>query len=422
MFNAYQIQDSRDLKRPLRLLVLNRSYWPDIEATGQLLTDLCEELARDCEVTVIAGQPNHSFEDGKLPEREIRNGVEIIRVRNRRYNKKSLWSRAIGLSSYLLLSAWKAICHKRPDVVIAESDPPLLGLLGAILRCRHRCRLVNYLQDLHPEVGLTLGRLRPGPLTTLVRTSTQIGMKAADRVVVIGHDMRRKVIARGIDEQRVTVIHNWSNTSSIRPVQPSQELRKKWGIRDEFVVMYSGNLGLSQNLDQVLDVAELMAREPIAFLLVGDGASKERLQKKATDRSLKNVQFLPYVPREMLGESLGAADLHLITLQSGLSGYIVPSKLYGILAAGRPYVAAIDPESELAAITTQHKCGMLATPDSPHELAAVIRRCANDPAGLVQMGQRARVLAEREFDQVHAANSFRNTILGLVRKESRTTF
>jgi colanic acid biosynthesis glycosyl transferase WcaI len=402
--------------RPLRVLVLNRSYWPDVEATGQLLTELCEELARDCLVTVIAGQPNHSFETGALPARETRNGVEIVRVRNRRYSKASLWSRGAGLSSYLLLSTWQALRQPRPDVVIAESDPPMLGLLGAFLRRWHRCKLVNYLQDLHPEVGLALGKLRPGPLAALLKLTTQIGLRAADRVVVLGQDMRRRVVARGVREDRVAVIPNWSDTTAIRPGPPSRELRAAWGTGDSFVVMYSGNLGLSQNLDQVIDAAELMAGEPVTFVLAGEGASKERLQKRAAEKGLTNVRFLPYAPKERLGESLGAADLHLVTLQAGLAGYIVPSKLYGILAAGRPYVAAVDADSEVAALTDAHGCGVRVAPDSPAELAAAIRRCAADPDGLVQMGQRARVLAEQEFDRVRAADRFRETLAEVTRK------
>jgi glycosyltransferase involved in cell wall biosynthesis len=405
--------------RPLRVLVLNRSYWPDVEATGQLLTELCEELARDCTVTVIAGQPNHSFEIGELPVRETHNGVEIVRVRNWRISKKSLWSRGLGLSSYLLLSTLRALRQPRPDVVIAESDPPMLGALGAVLRFWYRCKLVNYLQDLHPEVGLALGRMRPGPLAALLKLTTQIGLRSADRVVVLGRDMRARVLARGVCAERVRVIPNWADTSAIRPGAPSRQLRAAWGVGDAFVVMYSGNMGLSQNLDQILDAAALLSNEPVTFVLAGEGASKERLQNRARERGLSNVRFLPYAPKERLGESLGAADLHLVTLQAGLAGYIVPSKLYGILAAGRPYVAAVDADSEVAALTDEHGCGVRVPPDSPTELAAAIRQCATDPNRLRRMGAAARALGEREFDRVRAADRFRTALAELSPRLSR---
>ncbi len=400
--------------RPLRVLVLNRSYWPDVEATGQLLTELCEELACSCSVTVIAGQPNHSFENTDLPAREVRNGVDIIRVRNRRYSKTSLWSRGVGLASYLLLSSWQALRAPRPDVVIAESDPPVLGLLGALLRRWHRCKFVNYLQDLHPEVGLTLGRMRPGPLTFLLRTTTQIGLWAADRVVVLGRDMQRRVGARGVSADRIAVVPNWSDTSAVRPGPPSRELRAAWGVDGTFVVMYSGNLGLAQNLDLVLEAAALMVGEPVVFVLAGEGASKERLRQKAVERNLTNVRFRPYAPKERLGEALGAADLHLVTLQSGLAGYIVPSKLYGILAAGRPYIAAVDADSEVASLTDEHGCGVRVPPDSPAALAEAIRRCQSTPDDLQRMGAAGRALAEREFDRTRAAERFRAVLTDLV--------
>jgi colanic acid biosynthesis glycosyl transferase WcaI len=401
---------SKQSTRPLRILVLNRSYWPDVEATGQLLTELCEELANDCDLTVIAGLPNYSFERNVLPTNETRNGVKIIRVRNKRYNKNSLLSRAIGLTSYLILSTWAAICLKRPDVIIAESDPPVLGLLGAILRRWHRCKFVNYLQDLHPEVGLALGRMKPGFFVAILKMATQIGLLTADRVVVLGQDMRRRVVERGTDERRVAVIPNWSDTQAIHPLPPSRKLRDEWGVGNAFVVMYSGNLGLSQNLDQVIDAAELLETEPVAFVLVGEGASKERLQNKVRERGLTNVWFLPYAPKEMLNESLNAADLHLVTLQAGLAGYIVPSKLYGILAAGRPYIAAVDSDSEIATLTDKHKCGVLVGPDSPVDLAAAIRQCVQDPFSLARMGRAARMLAVREFDRSLAADRFRETL------------
>jgi glycosyltransferase involved in cell wall biosynthesis len=399
--------------RRLRVLVLNRSYWPDVEATGQLLTELCEELAGVCDVTVIAGQPNHSFATGPLPLRETRNGVRIVRVRNRRFQKNSLRSRAGGLASYLLLSAWQALRQPRPDVVVVESDPPFLGLLGAVLRRWHGCKMVNYLQDLHPEVGLILGRLRPGPLTAALRVTTQIGLRAADRVVVLGEDMRRRVIGRGVRAERVAVIPNWSDTAAVRPGPPSRELRAAWGVGDAFVVMYSGNLGLSQNLDQIVAAAERMAGEPVAFVFVGEGASKERLQKTVAERGLRNVRFFPYAPKERLGESLGAADLHLVTLQAGLAGYIVPSKLYGILAAGRPYVAAVDAGGETAAVTERAGCGLRVDPDSPDQLAAAIRWCVAHPAEAADMGRRGRALAETEFDRGVSARKFARLLAGL---------
>src|SRR5260370_21843843 len=211
----------------LDLLFLNRCYWPDVEATGQLLAELCSDLARRHHVTVIAGQPNCVEVDGRrLIQRERHEGVQVIRVRNSRFSKKSLAGRLFGLSGYLLLAAWSAFTSRRPDVIVAETDPPVLGALGALLKAWHRCGLVYYLQDLYPEVGLTLGKLRPGPVTGLLRRATQFGLRHADRVVGLGEDRRRRVLDRGIAPETIVIIPNWVDVDQVRPLPSDNKLRQ----------------------------------------------------------------------------------------------------------------------------------------------------------------------------------------------------
>jgi glycosyltransferase involved in cell wall biosynthesis len=283
----------------------------------------------------------------------------------------------------------------------------VLGALGAFLKRWHRCRLVFYLQDLFPEVGLVLGKLRPGPLASFLRCMTQIGLRGADRVVVLGEDMRRRVLRRGIDPDKISVVPNWADVTALRSsAGGARALRGEWGVDGRFVVMYSGNLGLSQNLEQVLDAAELLRDEPVQFLFVGEGAAKAGLVARAAEQKLANVRFLPYTPKERLGESLAAADVHLIPLQRGLAGCIVPSKLYGILAAGRPYVAAVEEESEVAHITRQWQTGLRTEPGAPAELAEAIRWCLAHRDELAEMGRRGQRLAETRFDRRRCVAQF----------------
>lgn len=392
----------------MKLLFLNRSYWPDVEATGQLLTELCSDLARHHRVTVIAGRPNHvdAAGSGRWLHREEHQGVTIIRVGSRRFDKRSLLSRALGWLSYLVLAAWAAFRQDRPDVLVVETDPPLLGALGAILKAWHRCRLVYYLQDLYPEVALALGKLRPGPTAWMLRAATNLGLRRADRVVVLGEDMRRLVLARGIDPDKIDLVPNWTDTDRVRPVEPAGSFRSAWGLDGQFVAMYSGNLGLSQGLDAVLAAARRLRDEPILFLFVGAGAARERLARQAAAWDLPNVRFLGYQPKERLAASLGTADVHLIGLQRGLAGCIVPSKLYGILAAGRPYVAAVDADSDVARVTREHGTGLLVPPDDPAALAAALRACLADRPGLRAMGQRGRRLAEEHYGRAAAVARF----------------
>jgi len=400
----------------LRLLFLNRCFYPDVEATGQLLAELCADLAKRHDVTVIAGQPNFS-RTGPLRsfiQRERHERVEVLRVRNVRFTKRSVLGRAAGLISYLLLAFWAGLFLQRPDLIVVETDPPFLGALGALLKWWHRCPLIYYLQDLFPEVGLAIGRLRPGILTSFLKWTTQLGLRQADRVVVLGEDMRERVLQRGIAASKVAIVPNWADTTVVRPAKENNSLRRHWGVHDKFVVMYSGNLGLSQPLDHVLLVAQQLRQEPIEFLLVGEGASKAGLMAKAAAWSLTNVRFLPYQSKERLSESLSAADLHLLPLRRGLAGCMVPSKLYGILASGTAYVAAVDHDSEVARVTRSGHAGLLIEPDSPEQLVQAIRWCLHERHELSEMGGRGRRLAESLFDRKLAVAKFQRVLQAAV--------
>ncbi|MFL5240817.1 MAG: glycosyltransferase family 4 protein [Gemmataceae bacterium] len=408
----------------MRVLFLNRSYYPDIEATGQLLSELCADLSIRHDITVIAGQPNFitNGKKGGLIDHSFHEGVDIVRVRNLRFDKKSLLRRGAGLISYLFLAFWAALWQRRPDVIVVETDPPILGVMGLLLKRWHRCSLVFYLQDLFPEVGLILGHLKPGLLTFVLRWITQITLDYADRVVVLGEDMKQRVVQRGVEPAKIAIVPNWADVSALKTNETNERnnsLRKEWGLEDRFVVMYSGNLGLSQNLSQVLDAAEMLQGERAAFVFVGEGAAKERLMSLAAERKLDNVQFQPYQPKNQLGLSLAAADVHLIPLQRGLAGYIVPSKLYGILAVSRPYIASVDEESEVALITHREKTGLRIEPDSPTALANAIRWCLTHRKELAEMGRRGGLVAESYFDRRRSVSLFALVLKGLEKPERK---
>lgn len=385
----------------MRILFLNRSFAPDVEATGQLLGELCADLAQAHAINVIAGKANFLSDSWgfSLVRTEQQGSVRVYRVNNFRFNKQSALGRACGLLTYFFGAALIGMVVRHPDVIVVETDPPFLGMLGALLKACHRARLVYYLQDLFPEVGLAMGRLRPGLLTCLLRWSTQVGLRAADRIVVIGEDMRRKVIARGIAPEAIAIIPNWTDTNLVRPEPDRSALRHGMGLDDRFTVAYSGNLGLSQSLEAILDAADELRREPIQFVLIGEGASKQELMRKAQRLELTNVRFLPYQPKERLSAALGMADVHIIPMKRGLAGCVVPSKLYGILAAGRPYVAAVDDDCDVATVTRTHGTGLVIAPDDVACLVGAIRHCRQHPDELDGMGRRGRALAESAFDR-----------------------
>jgi len=387
---------------PPRILFLNRSYWPDAEATGQLLTELCEDLAKTYDIEVIAGQPNQNPEGAAFRRTgvEVRNGVAIRRVRHTRFSKARLLGRALNYVTFLLAAAWAALRTRRPDVVVVETDPPLLCFVGRLLQKFRKTRLVVYLQDIYPDIAVALGKMPRWIPVRLLRRAMYSIYRRADRVVVLSRDMQDLLIRAGVPEERIRCIPNWTDTLLVHPRQSENRLRREWGVEDKFVVMYSGNMGYCQRLEDVIDAAaQLAPRDDIRFLLVGDGALKEKLRQQAAELGLTNVEFFPYRKKSDLAESLSAANVHLLPLDPRIASCLMPSKLYGVLASGSPLIAIARADCELVEIARRHGVGVVAPPGEPVALAATIEQLAGEPERLRQMGARARDLAEAQYDR-----------------------
>ena len=379
-------------QRPNRIRVcyFNRSYWPDTGATGQLLTELAEDLANvhGFEVTVITGYPvSH---EGSLPARETRNNVRILRVSGTTFSPRRFAGRAANYVTYFLSALWRALWIPRQDVTVALTDPPIIGL--AALAARPRCGMVFLCQDIFPEVaGLLEDFHSPMVNAALDRLNRYLVARSA-RIVALGNTMTRRLVeGKGANPDKITVIHNWADTSAIVPSEKRNEFSRVNKLADVFVVLHAGNIGLSQNLDTVIDAADaLKGRPEIVILFIGDGNRRAALEGMVKARGLTNVRFLPFQPRDQLRWTYASSDVCLVSLKPGLAGYIVPSKLYPILAAGRPYIAAIETSSEVAALTEQHGCGILVRPGDAAALAAQIIALADAPGRCKDLGIRAR--------------------------------
>jgi glycosyltransferase involved in cell wall biosynthesis len=398
-----------------RVLFLNRSFWPDREATGQFLTELCDDLSTDHEITIVAGPSYHTKDRNssgfRLWSRDRRGKVTIIRTWGTRFSKTNLAGRLVNLGTYYLLAAIVAFRLPRPDVIVAETDPPLLGALAAVLKRRWGCRLVYNVRDLYPDIAEVTGGVRSPFLLELLRRGNDYAYERADLVVTLGHDMARRIIDKGVPPDKVVVVPDWVDCGRIRPLD-SNPLRRSFG--DKFVVMYSGNIGLSQQLEAVLEAANgLRDDDRILFAIIGEGARKNWLQERAHAMGLTNVIFEPYQPLEKLGESLSAADLHLIPLAPGAAGCLVPSKIYGILAAGRPFIAMMEENAEVAQIAREAAVGFVVRPGNVEALIGAIREAVNSPEHLRQMGARARRLAELRFDRIKVTNTFGSMLTGV---------
>ncbi len=390
----------------MKICFFNRSYWPDQAATGQLLTELAEDLVarHGCEVTVVAGQPLHGAGvvrgARRMVARETHNGVTILRANGTRFDRARFAGRAANYLTYFASAAVAGLDIGAPDVVVTLTDPPILGLAARWAARRARSRFVFLCEDIFPEVAALLEDFHNQLVDATLDRVNRFLLRDADAVVALGDRMRRRLVdEKGADATRVSVIHNWADCEAITPGAKDNAFAREHGLHDRFVVMHSGNIGMSQNLDVLVAAAERLAsKDRLVIAIVGDGARRESLQREAARRRLDNVRFLPYTAKERLHESFAAADAFVVALKAGIEGYIVPSKVYGILAAGRPFIAAVDSSAEPAAIVREHGCGLIAAPGDPDALAAAIAALYEDPPGARVLGQRARAAA-LQFDR-----------------------
>jgi colanic acid biosynthesis glycosyl transferase WcaI len=391
-----------------RLIFVNRYFYPDHSATSQILSDLTFHLAAaDHEVHVLASRQIYDEPDAALPARETVNGVNVHRVASTRFGRTALPGRALDyLSFYQSVRRRLGAIARAGDIVVAKTDPPLLSVVIAAATRRRGTRLVNWLQGIYPETATVLGvPLIRGPVGAALRTLRNRALRGADATVVVGELMARQIEALGVTAARVHVIANWCDDATIRPVALTDNpLREAWQLAGKFVVGYSGNLGRAHDFATVLAAAERLRSEPrIVFLMIGGGKRFEDLVRAVKLRGLeRSFQFRTYQDRAMLPYSLGVADVHWLSLHPRLEGLIVPSKFYGIAAAGRPIVMIGDGDGEIARLVRQHRCGITIAPGDAATLADTLQRWSEAPEALAEMGVRARQMLDARFTRRRA--------------------
>ena len=390
-----------------RVLVLNQYYWPGVEATAHLLAELCEALADEFDVTVVTGMVAGADEAGRTEK----DGVHIVRVGSTAYDRSRLALRAANYLTYLGLSFWEGLKAERPDVVLCMTDPPVIADVAMLVARRFDVPLVVVSQDVFPEVAVALKRLDNPALVELLRLATRTYLKRADRVVAIGDTMRERLVAKGADGSRIVVIPNWTDTSDLEPRPRDNAWAREHGLADAFVVMHSGNIGHAQDLDTLIRAATFLRDlDALRIVLIGGGARRDELKQLARLLEVEQVVFMGYQPRELLAESLSAADVHVVGLARGLSGYVVPSRLYGVLAVGRPVLAAAEPDSETAKVIEAVGAGVVVPPGRPELLARAIRKAHDGEYDLEEMGRRGREWVTGEGDSRVAIERYRNLL------------
>jgi len=391
-----------------RLIFVNRFFCPDHSATSQILSDLAFYLAKaGRDVHVVTSTQLYDDAKAALPVSEIINGVHVHRVPSTGFGRNRLLGRSIDYVSFYR-SMWQClVALARPgDIIVAKTDPPLTSIIALAAARREGARLVNWLQDIYPETAVELGvPFMRGPFAASLMALRNRSLRQAEATVVVGDLMARKVESLGAPSARVHVIANWCHDEVIRPVAQSENrLRQAWGLAGQFVLGYSGNLGRAHEFETMLAAAERLRNEPhFIFLMIGGGKRFEELSHAVKRQDLaSSFRFIPYQEQKMLSYSLAVADAHWLSLNPKLEGLIVPSKFYGIAAAGKPIIIVGDKNGEIGRRVQQHGCGIVVAPGDTDALIDALRRLSNAPGTILEMGRRARAMLDAHFPRQQA--------------------
>jgi glycosyltransferase involved in cell wall biosynthesis len=382
-----------------RIIFVNRFFAPDHSATAQILSDLAFSTAKsNYLVTVLTTRGLYDSAGSNLSPSETWNGVEIARVYQPRFGRDVLLGRALDYFLMYLVFACALFQRVRVgDLVIVKTDPPLVSVALLPVVLLKRAKLVNWLQDLYPEIAVAFGMKALVPLLPILMFLRGATLRKAECNVVIGHEMKRRLRDLGAPTKRISVIPNWSFQDDIRPSnRDGNPLRREWGLNGKFVVAYSGNLGRAHEIDTLLGAAEKLRDEvDLVFLFIGGGALSGGLRVEVERRDLQHLfMFKPYQPAAALGASLTLPDIFWVSLRAEMEGLIVPSKFYGNCAAGRPTIFVGDPTGEIGRLIEENQCGLSVSVGESTALAEVILSLKNDRPRLEAMGRNARRASE----------------------------
>jgi len=399
----------------MRLLVICPHYEPDVAPTGVVMTAICKELiAAGHELQIVTALPwyeNHRVKPqwaGRLVRNEDHPWGRVSRVHPFPTDKGNIPARSVAFAGFTGLVTLVALFRRpRPDGVLAMSPPITLGLAGALVARIRRAPFVFNIQDVFPDVAIEVNAIRSPRLIRVARGLERFTYRRSDAVTVLSEDLRDNVVAKigAGSRTRVRVIPNFVDTSAISPGTRDNSYRAEFGLGDRTVVMYAGNVGFSQPLELMIDAArELKHRDDVVFVINGGGSG--RAAAEAAARGLGNVRFVDFQPRERLPEVLAAADIHVIALRRGLARASVPSKLYSILAAGRPVLASIDAGTEVAKVIDVSGSGRAVPPEDGPAFTAALVELLDDAAGRQSMGRNGRSFVESWVSPAGVAHAY----------------
>lgn len=397
----------------MKLVVITPHFSPDVAPTGELVTRLVEELAaRDHTIEVVTALPwyrHHAVEDdytGRLFRYEDTPWGRITRIHPfPSQDKRRIVARAAGYAGFSVLAA--VLGGRGPDVdaVLAVSPPLTLGVSGLAVARARRAGMVFNVQDVYPDVAIELGVLTGKLSVGAARRMETACYRRAQAITVPSHDQKANILANGAAPEKIHVIPNFVDTTWLRPGERENSYRREFGLQDKTVVMYAGNVGLSQSLDLLIEAAAALSYDPdLVFVINGQGAKRAELEAKA--RGLGNLRFVDMQPYDRLPEVLAAGDIHIVPLRRGLARSSVPSKIYSSLAAGRPVIASVDEGSEIARTVAEADAGVNVPPEDAEALTKAIRRLIDSPDEMATMGAAGRAFVVKWASPAAVATAY----------------
>ena len=400
----------------MRVLLINQVFYPDVAATAQHGHDLARDLVRHGhEVTAIASRSIYGRKGAALASHEVVDGIEIHRVGRSLFGKAGIAARIADFVLFYLAALTKALFLPRHDVVICFTTPPFIAAVGPILRFFKKTRFVYWVMDLYPDLPIACGVMKPKSLASrFFESVNRRCLRSADADVVLGRCMADLVRSKGVPEDRIRMIGVWSDQEEVKPIPRAEnQYRSQWDVGDRVLVMYSGNFGIGHDVATFLEAAQRLREDDrVRFAFVGGGKKKVEVESFVRDHGLESTCILaPYQPRENLDELLSAADLHLVSLLEGVEGIMVPCKLFGILAAGRPALYIGSERSEISRVVVENDCGASVRQGDVDALVAGILKYVDDPDAREAAGDRARKALVEEHGAVHRLAAWRELLI-----------
>lgn len=426
-------------ERPIRVLFLNQTFWPDVAATAQHAYDLSRYLSEHGDrVSAIASRSIYGQPGSVLPDDDSVSGIDVFRVTSSRFGKSGIASRSFDFIAFNIACLFKALSLPRHDVVVCLTTPPFIALVGLLLRWTKGSKFIFWTMDLYPDVPIAAGVLKRGsPAHWIFDRLDRFCLRNADRVVVLGRCMRSRVLAKGVDPARLVLISPWSDPGEVPSVPPRHVsgaptteahppgfaaplpaalfppniFRTAWGIGDRFVIQYSGNCGVGHDISAVCEAMQRLREiDEIRWVFVGGGVMIPRLEEFVRTHRIDNVIIRPYEPRERLGQLISLGDVHLVLVADGFDGLLLPSKFYGVLAAGRPVIYVGPTASEAAQVVAEEECGVVVPNCDSASLVSAIDLLRSNPALSVAMGVRGRRALVEHYSLHHACRRWRELI------------